>query len=95
MFNGVVVHNSKDLSDAYGGSLFGALEYNKKNNGGLFKDRVYLFSELIETNKTGKNIHNNDGAVNAKDPIKHVTSLLFDDFDTQNDDGFYEDTLDW
>lgn len=95
LFNGVVVHNSKDLSDAYGGSLFGALEYNKKNNGGLFKDRVYLFSELIETNKTGKNIHNNDGAVNAKDPIKHVTSLLFDDFDTQNDDGFYEDTLDW
>ena len=94
LFNGVIVHNSKDLSDAYGGSLSGALEYNKKKNGGLFKDKTYLFSELLETNKTDGNKANN--RVNrSENPIKQVTSLIFDDFDAQNDDAVDEDTLIW
>ena len=94
LFNGAIVHNSKDLSDAYGGSLSGALEYNKKKNGGLFKDKTYLFSELLETNKTDGNKANN--RVNrSENPIKQVTSLIFDDFDAQNDDAVDEDTLIW
>lgn len=94
LFNGVIVHNSKDLSDAYGGSLFGALEYNKKSKGGLFKDKVYLFSELLNTN-TPKQGFRNEPTNNSKQSIKDVTSLLFDNFDAQNNDNFGDDTLDW
>jgi len=94
LFNGVIVHNSKDLSDAYGGSLFGALEYNKKSKGGLFKDKVYLFSELLNTN-IPKQGFRNEPTNNPKQSIKDVTSLLFDNFDAQNNDNFEDDTLDW
>lgn len=94
LFNGVIVHNSKDLSDAYGGSLFGALEYNKKSKGGLFKDKVYLFSELLNTN-IPKQGFRNEPTNNSKQSIKDVTSLLFDNFDAQNNDNFEDDTLDW
>ena len=70
------VNGSKDLADAYGGSMYGAVEYNKKKRK-IFESGKYTLQELLKQNK--------NESQPPKPPIKEINSknlggLLFDDF---------------
>ena len=70
------VNGSKDLADAYGGSMYGAVEYNKKKRK-IFESGKYTLQELLKQNK--------NESQPPKPPITEINSknlggLLFDDF---------------
>lgn len=68
------VNGSKDLADAYGGSMYAAVEFNKKKRK-IFESGKYTLSDLIvKKDKEPNRINQNN--LNSKS----VTGLLFDEF---------------
>ena len=87
--SGIFVHNSKDLSDACAGSIYCAVEYNKKFKNKLFSNGGYLFTDVL-LGANNKNESLEDMIKNDDDDLlKEIGKGLFSEFDELNSFNIY------
>lgn len=89
--SGVFAHNSKDIVDALGGSVYAPVEYNKTNK--IFSAGNYLYSDLINRGEKLNPSMNSitPAKLNGNDLSKQISSLIFNDLSGNPNEQFEDD----